>query len=158
MPQDRKPPLEKIHNSTDEGLRRAALLPAPADQQKTAASAPKQHTRKRQTKMSRISEQRWNRLQREFRRAVWAEYPNPGRKDCPGTEALRDLAEHLLVREELQRDLRWKHALQCGPCYEEYIALKDSSAAGADKQLHQQLGNRGDGGHDSGMIPIPVPR
>lgn len=81
-----------------------------------------------QTRMSRISEQRWNRLQREFRRAVRAEYPNPGRKDCPGGEALRDLAEHIVLREDLQRDLRWKHAMQCGPCYEEYITLKDNCA------------------------------
>jgi hypothetical protein len=84
--------------------------------------------KKYQTRMSRISEQRWNRLQREFRRAVWAEYPNPGRKDCPGREALRDLAELLVLRDDLQRDLRWKDVVQFGPCYEEYIALKDNCA------------------------------
>jgi hypothetical protein len=88
-----------------------------------------------QTKMSRISEQRWNRLQHEFRRAVWAEYPNPGRKDCPGREALRDLAERMLLREDLQRDLRWKHAVRCGPCYEEYIALKDKCAVDVQIQI-----------------------
>jgi hypothetical protein len=75
--------------------------------------------------MSRITEQRWYRLQREFRRAVWAEYPNPGRTNCPGTEALRDLAERSVTREDLIGDLCWKHAIQCGPCYEEYIALRD---------------------------------
>jgi hypothetical protein len=90
--------------------------------------------------MSRISEQRWNQLQREFRRAVWAEYPNPARKNCPGIEALRDLAESQVLREELQRDLRWKHALQCGPCYEEYLALKDNYAAGSDMRSRQQYG------------------
>ena len=90
--------------------------------------------------MSRISEQRWNQLQREFRRAVWAEYPNPARKNCPGIEALRDLAESQVLREELQRDLRWKHALQCGPCYEEYLALKDNCAAGSDMRSRQQYG------------------
>jgi hypothetical protein len=81
--------------------------------------------RKRQ-RMSRISEQRWNRLQREFRQAVLAEYPNPGRKDCPGTEAMRDLAERVVLREDLQKDQRWKHAMQCGPCFEEYIVLRDT--------------------------------
>jgi hypothetical protein len=86
----------------------------------TAASATR--------RVSTMSEQRWNRLQREFRRAVRAEYPNPGRKDCPGTEALRDLAERVVRRQDLQRDLRWKHAIQCGPCYEEYLALKDNRA------------------------------
>jgi hypothetical protein len=79
--------------------------------------------------MSRISEERWYQLQREYRRAVSAEYPNPGRKGCPGREALRDLAESVVLREDLRGDPRWKHAIQCGPCYEEYIALRDSTAA-----------------------------
>ena len=81
---------------------------------------------KRQAKTSRTSEQRWDRLQREFLRAVWVEYPNPGRKGCPGTEALRELAERMVLREDLQRDLRWKHAIQCGPCFEEYVVLRDT--------------------------------
>jgi hypothetical protein len=71
-----------------------------------------------------MSEERWSRLQREYQRAVSAEYPNPGRKDCPAPEALRDLAEHTVLREDLRKDLRWKHAIQCGPCYEEYITLR----------------------------------
>jgi len=79
--------------------------------------------------MSRISEQRWIQLQREYQRAVSAEYPNPERKDCPGSEALLDLAERMVLREDLQKDLRWKHAIQCGPCYKEYIALRDLCAS-----------------------------
>jgi len=74
--------------------------------------------------MSRISEQRWNQLQREYQRAVSAEYPNPGRKDCPAPAALRDLAERVVLREDLRGDPRWRHAIQCGPCYAEYIALR----------------------------------
>jgi hypothetical protein len=74
--------------------------------------------------MSKISEEHWSRLQREYQRAVSAEYPNPGRKDCPAPEALRDLAERMVLREDLQKDLRWKHAIQCGPCYQEYITLR----------------------------------
>jgi hypothetical protein len=81
--------------------------------------------------MPRISEEHWNKLQLEYRRAVSAEYPNPGRKDCPGPEALRGLAEHTVRREDLQGDRRWKHAIQCGPCYEEYIALRDIRVAGS---------------------------
>jgi len=91
------------------------------------------NVRKRQARMSRTSEQRWNRLQRDYRRAVMAEYPNPGRIDCPGTEALRDLAERLVTRQDLMADPRWKHAIQCGPCYEEYIALIDLCVAGSRK-------------------------
>lgn len=90
--------------------------------------------------MSSISEQRWNRLLREFRRAVCAEYPNPGRKDCPGKDALRDLAERVLLRGDLQTDPRWKHALQCGPCYEEYIALKDMRTPPSQTGTRQHWG------------------
>ncbi len=74
--------------------------------------------------MLRTSEEYWDWLQREYRRAVGAEYPNPGRKDCPGTDALRDLAERKVRRQDLRTDRRWKHAMQCGPCYEAYIALR----------------------------------
>jgi hypothetical protein len=83
---------------------------------------------KRQTKLPRTSPQYWSRLQRDFRRAVWAEYPNPERTNCPGAEALRDLAERIVLREDLRADPRWKHAIQCGPCYVEYIALRDRMA------------------------------
>jgi hypothetical protein len=78
----------------------------------------------RQDRRSTTSEERWNRLQIEFRRAVSAEYPNPGRKGCPGPEALRDLAERVVLREDLRGNPRWRHAIQCGPCYEEDIALR----------------------------------
>ena len=81
--------------------------------------------------MLRKSEEYWDRLQREYRRAVASEYPNPGRKDCPGTDALWDLAERNVRRQDLRTDRRWKHAMQCGPCYEEYIALRDICVAGS---------------------------
>jgi hypothetical protein len=95
--------------------------------------------------MLRTSEAYWDRLQREYRRAVAAEYPNPGRKDCPGTDALRDLAERNVRRQDLRTDRRWKHALQCGPCYEEYIALRylgwsnEGQAAGAEYAIREGM-------------------
>jgi len=92
-------------------------------------SAGKRSTRNRRTTAPKTSQERWDRLQREFQRAVSAEYPNPGRKACPGLEALRDLAERDVLREDLRGDARWKHAIQCGPCYEEYIVLRDACAA-----------------------------
>jgi hypothetical protein len=94
--------------------------------------------KKRQRRMSRTSEQHWDRLQRDFLRAVSAEYPNPGRKDCPGREALLDLALRMQRREDLQGDLVWKHAIQCGPCYEEYIGLRDVCTAGSKSAVREQ--------------------
>ena len=80
--------------------------------------------------MPRKLQRNWDRLQREYRRAVSAEYPNPERNGCPGTQALRDLAELSARRLDVQRDPRWKHAVKCGPCYEEYIALRDLPIVG----------------------------
>jgi hypothetical protein len=84
-------------------------------------------------RMLRTSEEYWDRLQREYRRAVATEYPNPGRKDCPGTDALRNLAESIVRRKDLRTDRRWKHAMQCGPCYEEYIAIRHLRSGVADQ-------------------------
>ncbi len=75
--------------------------------------------------MSRKRQENWDRLQREYRRAVSAEYPNPERNGCPGAKALQDLVELSTRRGDVQKDPRWKHAVKCGPCYEEYIALRD---------------------------------
>jgi hypothetical protein len=78
------------------------------------------------TTMPRTTEEHWNRLQREYQSAVSAEYPNPQRKGCPGSEVLRRLAEHSVRPEDLRKDPHWKHAIQCGPCYREYIALSEN--------------------------------
>ena len=75
--------------------------------------------------MPRKRQENWDRLQREYRRAVAVEYPNPERKGCPGAGALRALAELSVRRLDVQKDPRWKHAVQCGPCYEEYLALRN---------------------------------
>jgi hypothetical protein len=80
--------------------------------------------------MPRKRQENWNRLQHEYRRAVLAEYPNPKREGCPGVEALRDLAELSVRRMAVQKDPRWKHAVKCGPCYEEYISLREVTSAG----------------------------
>jgi hypothetical protein len=82
-------------------------------------------SKKRPSRVTKTSEERWSQLQREYQRAVSVEYPNPDRRNCPGVDALRDLAERNVMRQDLRGDPRWKHAIQCGPCYEEYIALKD---------------------------------
>jgi hypothetical protein len=74
--------------------------------------------------MLRPSEEYWDWLQFEYRRAVVVEYPNPARRDCPGTDALRGLAAPNVRRQDLRTDRRWRHAMQCGPCYVEYLALR----------------------------------
>src|SRR5579862_7107277 len=131
--QQKGTPSERASNSpADERSRRDGLsfLSGVPTQPESAAMMKKRQPKKRPIRITRTSEERWSQLQREYRRAVLAEYPNPGRKDCPGTEALRDLAERIVQRQDLRGDPRWKHAIQCGPCYEEYIALKDIQVDG----------------------------
>ena len=113
------------------------------EQDRNAQPVTAQRGTKRQTRVARMSEERWNRLQLEYRRAVSAEYPNPGRKGCPGPEALRDLAERVVRREDLRENPRWRHAIQCGPCYEEYLALRGicmAGSAGLDVTVPSPLG------------------
>ena len=137
MQQDRNSPERLSIPTRDEPRRREGLsLLASAAPAKAGTEG---SAKKRQTRMSRTSEERWSHLQREYRRAVLAEYPNPGRKDCPGTDALQDLAERIVRREDLRGDPRWKHAIQCGPCYQEYITLRDICSEGSKAVSRQHF-------------------
>ena len=53
-----------------------------------------------------------------------AEYPNPVRKDCPNIESMQELVEEVSEPDQLRQDVRWRHALRCSPCFEEYFALR----------------------------------
>jgi hypothetical protein len=128
MQQDRNPPTSVSTSPGDEVRHRLGPVPV----------QPEPASRKLRTRAAKTSEERWNQLQREYQRAVLNEYPNPKREGCPGTEALRDLAEKIVVRGELQTDVRWKHAIQCGPCFEEYVHLRGISAAGSNPGSRQQ--------------------
>jgi hypothetical protein len=113
------------------------------EQDRNAQPVTAQRGGKRQTRVARMSEERWNRLQLDYRRAVSAEYPNPRREGCPGREALRDLVERGVLREDLRENPRWRHAIQCGPCYEEYLALRGIclvSSGGLDVTAPSPLG------------------
>ena len=69
-------------------------------------------------------EQQWERLQREYQKAVQASYPNPERCGCPGREVLGNLAARSARHEDIEEDEHWKHAIHCGPCYHEYLDLR----------------------------------
>lgn len=72
-------------------------------------------------------QKQWERLQREYQKAVEDSYPNPERRGCPGAEVLRDLAMRSARHEDIERDERWQHVIHCGPCYREYIDLRLSA-------------------------------
>jgi hypothetical protein len=74
--------------------------------------------------------QQWDRVQREYQKAVQASYPNPERKGCPGTDVLRDMAARSARHEDIEQDQQWKHVIHCGPCYAEYLELRESCRLG----------------------------
>ena len=83
-------------------------------------------------------EQQWNRVQRHYQQAVEASYPNPERRGCPGMDALRGLATRSTRFEDLEEDSQWKHVIRCGPCYLEFLDLRDASRLGGEAKVHHE--------------------
>jgi hypothetical protein len=85
-----------------------------------------------------IPEQQWDRLQREYQKAVQESYPNPERHGCPGTLVLRDLAARSARHEDIEGDEPWKHVIHCAPCYQEYLELRESYRLGDSAKAHRE--------------------
>jgi len=83
-------------------------------------------------------EHQWNRLQREYQESVQASYPNPERYDCPGTDVLRALAARSARAEDLEDDRQWKHVIHCGPCYQEYLNLREGCRLGSEATIQRE--------------------
>ena len=83
-------------------------------------------------------EQQWDRLQREYQKAVQASYPNPERHGCAGADVLRDLAVRSVQHEDIEADAQWKHVIRCGPCYQEYLDLRAACRLGEDAKVHRE--------------------
>jgi hypothetical protein len=83
-------------------------------------------------------EEQWNRLQCEYQKAVQASYPNPERHSCPDADVLRDLAARSAQHEDIEADEQWKHVIQCGPCYREYLDLRAACRLGEDAKVHRE--------------------
>ena len=83
-------------------------------------------------------EQQWNRLQREYQKAVQACYPNAERNGCPSADVLRDLAARSAQHEDIEADEQWKHVIHCGPCYQEYLDLRAACRLGEEAEVHRE--------------------
>ena len=70
------------------------------------------------------AEQRWERLQNDYRMAVQSAYPNPERAGCPPAETLRYLAAQSAQHTDIEGDEHWKHVIHCGPCYQAYLDFR----------------------------------
>jgi len=83
-------------------------------------------------------QQKWDRLQREYQKAVQASYPNPERRGCPGTDVLRDLAARSARFEDIEGDQQWRHVIHCAPCYQQYLDLRESCRFGDEASVHRE--------------------
>jgi hypothetical protein len=83
-------------------------------------------------------ERQWERLQREYQKAVQASYPNPDRHGCHGTDVLKDLAARSTRHEDIDQDQFWKHVIHCGPCYQEYLDLRAARRLGNEATVHRE--------------------
>jgi hypothetical protein len=72
------------------------------------------------------TEQKWNRLQREYQKGVQASYPNPERRGCPESDVLRNLASRSVIFEDIEEDGQWKYVIRCAPCYQQYLYLREA--------------------------------
>ena len=83
-------------------------------------------------------DQQWNRVQRQYQHAVEASYPNPERRGCLGMDVLRDLASRSTQLEDLEEDSSWKHVIRCGPCYREFLDLREACRLGGEAKVHHE--------------------
>ena len=70
--------------------------------------------------MSETAEQKYNRLASEIQEAILKGFPNPDRRNCPGTEKVKEVA----ARESIVEDDVWQHITHCSPCYREFLDQK----------------------------------
>ena len=59
-------------------------------------------------------------IQSTLQQAILNNYPNPERRGCLGSDALRQVAG----REEPIRDAVWEHVTHCSPCYGEFLVFR----------------------------------
>jgi hypothetical protein len=83
-------------------------------------------------------QQNWDRLQRQYQRAVKDSYPNPKRQGCPGTDALQELASRSARHEDIEEDEQWRHVIHCAPCYQEYLDSRESCRLGEGARVRRE--------------------
>jgi hypothetical protein len=71
--------------------------------------------------MEDTPEKRYERLQSAIQDTILRNFPNPGRKGCPGDTMVREVAG----RRELIEDDAWQHITHCSPCYAAFLRYKN---------------------------------
>jgi hypothetical protein len=81
--------------------------------------------------MPESPEQISNEIRDLLQQAVLRDYPNPERKGCVGTEAVRQVAAQRLP----DRDAVWEHITHCSPCYREFLDVRAELGATRKKRV-----------------------
>ena len=76
-----------------------------------------------------------NEIEYRLQQAILNDYPNPERRGCIGSEALREVA----ARRRPVRDSAWDHVTHCSPCYREFLEFRNQIQA---HRLHLVRRNR----------------
>src|ERR1700722_20531212 len=66
---------------------------------------------------------KFDRLKRQLQDSILNDYPNPGRKGCPGDAVLKELATRPLD-DSLEGNPHWNHITHCSECYREFLRLR----------------------------------
>lgn len=76
--------------------------------------------------MAETAEQKFDRLKEQIQGIVLKAYPNPNRRDCPGPEAVEDVARRASadVSDNMEDNPHYEHIMHCSPCYAEFLAAR----------------------------------
>ena len=71
-------------------------------------------------------EQKYDRLKRQLQEIMLRCYPNPNRRDCPGLEAVEEVARRITaeISDEMKGNADYNHIMHCSPCYAEFLAAR----------------------------------
>jgi hypothetical protein len=53
-------------------------------------------------------------------------------------DVLQDLATRSTRFEDLEGDSQWKHVIRCGPCYLEFLDLREAFRLGGEAKVHHE--------------------
>jgi predicted nucleic acid-binding Zn ribbon protein len=65
----------------------------------------------------------FDRLKKQLQDTILRDYPNPERRGCPGTAALRALARRPLD-DSIEGEPNWQHVTHCSECYREFLDFR----------------------------------
>src|SRR5688572_10789115 len=68
----------------------------------------------------RLSKREYRELHRALESVVLTRFPNPERKDCPGLDTLRAIAQKKLPMRHPSGD----HVTRCSPCFSELLEIR----------------------------------